>query len=103
MEHRFNCENEAAGWDWLAGFRKRNPGISLRKPEGTSFSRASGFNQEIVSSFSKIYDTTCSSMNNVPPNRIYNLDESALSTVQESPKVHATTGKKQVGTITSAE
>lgn len=103
LEHRFNCENEAAGWDWLAGFRKRNPGISLRKPEGTSFSRASGFNQEIVSSFFKIYDTTCSSMNNVPPNRIYNLDESALSTVQESPKVYATTGKKQVGTITSAE
>ncbi|KAG5878314.1 hypothetical protein JTB14_025364 [Gonioctena quinquepunctata] len=34
--HRFNVENGRAGWDWLRGFRQRNPKISLRNPEPTS-------------------------------------------------------------------
>lgn len=27
LEHRFNMEKRTAGWDWLAGFRKRHPDI----------------------------------------------------------------------------
>ena len=95
VEHRFNSQSQAAGWDWLPGFRRRNPGISLRKPEGISFARASGFNKERVSSFFKIYGSLLSEMN-ITPNRIYNLDESALSTVQESPKIFASTGKNKL-------
>ncbi|XP_039281652.1 uncharacterized protein LOC120350826 [Nilaparvata lugens] len=102
IPNRFNCEKEAAGCDWLLGFRRRNPGISLRKPEGTSFSRASGFNQKSVKSFFNTYESVLGSMN-ISANRIYNLDESALSTVHDPSKVFATTGKKQVGTITSGE
>lgn len=40
---------------------------------------------------------------NIDPMKIYNADESALSTVQRPQKVFATAGRKQVGAITSAE
>lgn len=102
LQHRFNNETQKAGWDWLAGFRKRNPGISLRKPEGTSFARASGFNKEAVMTFFNTFEKVLAEIN-IPPNRIYNMDESALTTVHDPPKVFAKTGKKQVGTITSGE
>ncbi|CAH1992931.1 unnamed protein product [Acanthoscelides obtectus] len=35
------------------------------------------------------------------PNNIYNVDESALSTVQKPSKIFATKGKKQIGKIFS--
>ncbi|KAH9642823.1 hypothetical protein HF086_012317 [Spodoptera exigua] len=44
-----------------------------------------------------------SKSNNISPHRLYNVDESALSTVQRPQKVFATTGREQVGTLTSAE
>jgi hypothetical protein len=37
--------------DWLNGFMKRNPGISLRKPEPTSMNRITAFNKEEVHIF----------------------------------------------------
>ena len=42
-----------AGYDWVAGFRKRNPNLSLRKPESTSLARAQGFNKPNVDKFLK--------------------------------------------------
>lgn len=46
--------NKQAGKDWLFGFMKRNPSISLRKPENISLARLNGFNVEAVTFFSKI-------------------------------------------------
>ena len=40
IPHRFSHAKKMAGWDWLKGFRNRNPAISLRTPESTSFARA---------------------------------------------------------------
>ena len=61
--------NSSAGKDWMDGFRKRNPQISLRSPEATSLGRATGFNKTTVEEFFKnlrsIYDT-----NNLTPDRI---------------------------------
>ena len=37
------------------------------------------------------------------PNRIYNVDETGLTTVQKPPKVIAVKGEKQVGQIVSGE
>ena len=37
--------DEAAGEDWLKGFRKRKAGIILRQPEPTSLARAAAFNR----------------------------------------------------------
>ena len=43
--------NEAAGEDWLKGFKRRHSSITLRKPEATSRARASAFNQYNVGEF----------------------------------------------------
>lgn len=102
FEHQFNNDKKAAGKDWLRGFRKRNPDISLRKPEPTSAARAQAFNRPQVAQFFKVLEDTIKK-ENINPMRIYNADESGLSTVQRPQKVFATAGRKQVGAITSAE
>lgn len=102
FKHQFNTNKKAAGKDWLRGFRKRNPDISLRKPEATSAARAQAFNRPQVAEFFKKLDEVIE-RENINPMRIYNADESGLSTVQRPQKVFATVGRKQVGFITSAE
>lgn len=102
LEHRFSHDTKMAGWDWLAGFRSRNPDIALRKPEATSAARAMAFNRTQVAKFFELYQS-CLEKHKIDPTKIYNVDESALSTVQKPPKVFAQSGKKQVGALTSAE
>lgn len=45
IPHRFNAEEKIAGKEWLRGFRKRHPDLSLRQPTSTSIARAIGFNK----------------------------------------------------------
>jgi len=102
IPHNFNKEKREAGWDWLAGFRKRNPQLSLRSPEPTSAARAQAFNKPQVHIFFNLFFNTMRS-ENISVEKIYNMDESALTTVQKPSKVFAQKGKKQVGVLTSAE
>lgn len=102
IKNNFNKESKKAGQEWLAGFRQRNKDISLRKPEATSAARAQAFNRPQVERFFTVLQEIVDK-NKIRPFRMYNVDESALSTVQRPQKIFATTGRKQVGALTSAE
>ena len=72
IKHPFS--GGAAGADWLAGFMKRNPDISLRKPEGTSMSRAVAFNRERVQQFFAMFKELVAK-HGFSPREIWNMDE----------------------------
>ena len=97
-------KNKSAGEDWLKGFR-RHKNILLRQPEQTSLARASAFNKHNVEAFfSNFKEVLISGVaGTIPPQNIYNLDETGISTVQKPKQIFAATGIKQVGRITSAE
>ena len=88
--------------DWLYAFMKRNPDISLRKPEPTSLARAMEFNKPQVKRF---YDLLGDIMDHekLEACKMFNVDETGLSTVQKTQRILATKGKKSVGCLTSAE
>ena len=89
-----------AGKEWLFNFRKRHPILSIRTPEPTSIARAKSFNEHNVSKFFDLLE----SLPYFPPTNIYNCDETGITTVQSKPsKILSVKGKKQVGTMTSAE
>lgn len=51
VQERFDNINKIAGKDWLQGFIKRHPELSIRKPEATSINRIYGFNKREVNRF----------------------------------------------------
>ncbi|XP_054720511.1 uncharacterized protein LOC129230132 [Uloborus diversus] len=103
IPHNFNNEKKMAGKDWVRGFRQRHPEMVLRAPEATSAARAQAFNKVNVSKFFDILEDV--QKNHLyPPHRVYNVDETGLMTVQtKSSKVFALKGRRQVGSLTSAE
>lgn len=95
--HTFNNEKKSADKDWLVDFRH-----SLHTPEPTSATRAEAFNRpQVAQFFTLLVDII--KKKNIDLMKIYNVDESVLSTVQRSQRVFATSGRKQIGAITSAE
>lgn len=103
IKHTFNCESRMAGWKWVRGFLRRNPQLSLRTPESTSLARAQAFNKPNISAYFLALSNILEKFN-FPPENIYNMDESGLTTVQKrSQKVYAAKGRKQVGSLSSAE
>ncbi|ELU12087.1 hypothetical protein CAPTEDRAFT_205214 [Capitella teleta] len=95
-------ETKSATYDWLYGFMKRNPSLSIRSPEATSLSRSTSFNKTNVAAFfgnlKQVHE-----QHKHQAGRIFNVDETGLMTVQKPPKVIAAKGVKQIGQITSAE
>lgn len=101
--HNFNREKGVAGKAWLYGFLKRVPEVKLRQPEGTSLNRISSFNKEAVKLFYSNLEILMQKFN-FEPNRIFNMDETGITTVQaKCPKVYGAKGAKKVGSAISAE
>ncbi|CAM1318676.1 Uncharacterised protein r2_g2668 [Pycnogonum litorale] len=103
IAHNFSKDAEMAGKKWYYGFMRRHPKLSLREPESTSLARAQGFNKPRVEAFfkllSEIYDK-----HKLTPHRLYNMDETSLSTVQDGQrKIVGRRGKRQIGALTSQE
>lgn len=102
IPHRFKVEKQMAGKKWLACFLARNKEISVRKPEATSIARATGFNRPAVSKFFNLLKKVIDEKK-VTGSRIYNCDETGMSTVHQPSRILAMKGKHQIGALTSAE
>ena len=76
----------------------RNPDLSLRKPEATSYSRGTGFNKIQVEIFCRKLQETLL-QNDVSPVRIFNIDETGISSVQKPGKILSKRGMKQVSKL----
>lgn len=76
--------------------------LILSKAENTNAARSFGFTKTVVDECYKllhsIYDRY-----KFPPNRIYNMDETGITTVLYGPKVLAKRSQKQVGQFVSRE
>ncbi|XP_047022728.1 MFS-type transporter clz9-like [Helicoverpa zea] len=103
IDHCFNKDYKLAGEDWLAGFMKRHPELSLRAAEPTSVARAMGFNMVSVNRFFDLLEEVIDQHKFLPTN-IYNVDETGLTTVpKRQSRIIALKGRKQVGLASSAE
>lgn len=102
LEHRFNRETKSAGVDWFDGFKAAN-NLSLRNPEATSIARLRGFNKVAVQKFFTILREVKQKYN-FKADRVYNADESGLSTVPTKlPKIVTPKGQRRVAKIVSSE
>ncbi|XP_063222242.1 uncharacterized protein LOC134534428 [Bacillus rossius redtenbacheri] len=102
VSERFNQEKKLAGKDWLKGFCKRHK-LSVRAPELCSVARAVGFNKVQVSRFFENLKQ-CRLEKKFPPHRIFNMDETGVTTVpNKTPKIISPKGKKTVCKVSSAE
>lgn len=103
LHHPFSQETGAAGKKWVKGFFKRHPVLSLRKPQGISKARIKGFTPENVNKFFDLLEPAMETIK-YNPARVYNVDESGITTVQSKhSRVVTLKGKKQVGAITAVE
>jgi hypothetical protein len=102
IPHTFDSNAKMAGEDWMGCFLKRHPELAIRKPEPTSIGRAVGFNKPQVDIFYENLRTLIEK-NNPTAHKIWNVDESGLTTVHTPRKIIAKKGAKQVGKMTSGE
>ena len=102
LDHGFDTEKQLAGKDWVAGFLRRNPELSLRTPEPTSIGRAVGFNAVQVDRFYDLIEKTYSD-HGFDRAHVWNVDETGLSCVHTPGKIIGKKGQRQIGKITSGE
>lgn len=94
--------NRAAGKDWFTGFMERNSSLSIRKPESTSLARITAFNRYTVGSFFEKLETIMK-REKFESHRVFNLDETGISSTPKMPKLITTKGCHQFGQVVSRE
>lgn len=102
----FKVETELAGKGWFQRFMGRHPELSLRVPEPTSIQRVIGFNQAKSKKFFEtlggiLFDSDGN--RKIPPENMYNVDESGFSICHKPRQVVAKKGRRSVSALTSAE
>ena len=78
--------------DWYYAFMHRHPNLALKAPEGMSLARAMAFNKVNVEVFFNAYIQAVEQYE-FTADRIFNLDESGLSTVMKPCKVVCERGR----------
>lgn len=78
IAHNFNKTEKLAGEDWLAGFMKRHPELSLRAAEPTSVARAMGFNRVSLNKFFDLLEELVDRYK-FSPTKIFNVDETGIN------------------------
>ncbi|XP_034234265.1 uncharacterized protein LOC117641222 [Thrips palmi] len=103
MPEKWSVEKKA-GLDWFQGFMTRHKELSIRKPEGCSIARAAAFNKDTVEKFYFKYEAVLGRHPTFANgSRVYNLDETSTSTVQNARKIVSPKGQKQVHQVKSQE
>jgi hypothetical protein len=102
VAHNFCKETKLAGRDRLEGFLRRNQGIWLRRPQAASINRITAFNKEEIVKFDDNLQDVMMKYQ-FTPDKIYNVDETVISTVQKPGRIPAEKGGKRVGTTASWE
>jgi hypothetical protein len=93
IQHPFDKVKQMAAVDWLKGFMKRHKDkITLRTPEVTNLTRAVGFNNHSVDKFTNLYRGLIEK-NEFTGDRIWNIDESGLTSVHKPGRVLAKRGQ----------
>jgi transposase len=107
IANKFNTKTQKAGKKWFRSFMKRHKNLSVRKPEPTSIQRAQGFNQAKVDRFYDVLQGVLladdGNVRKIPPENIFNVDESGFTVCQSPQKILVQKGKRSVGILTSAE
>lgn len=80
---------------------KRYPPLTLRKPENTSFARATAYKANVADFFYNYEQAVNSGA--FTAEQIYNLDETGVLTVVHTPNVIVKVGACQVGKVVSDE
>ena len=84
--------DKTASRDWCYCFMRRHPNLALKVPEAISIARIGAFNKVNVKAFFDAY-TLAMEKYQFTPDRIYNVDETALSTVMKPMKVVCAKGQ----------
>lgn len=96
--------NGRPGKHWYQSFMKRHPNLSERVAQSLTKARASVCEQDIRTWFSKIKENhEKKHLLNIPPERIFNLDESAFQIVPSDNVVLAEKGAKFVYKVASTD
>ncbi|KAK9685653.1 CENP-B N-terminal DNA-binding domain [Popillia japonica] len=103
LPNPFSRKTELAGRKWMRNFLKSHKNLSFRTPQGISKATVKGFTPDNVNAFYDLLESSFEKVN-FDPARVYNVDETGLTSVQRKhSKVISFKGKKQVAALTSAD